>query len=179
MVVLTPEVKTCIRLVERTGTRLLFVGGSIENGAARDWQEEFIAGVEANEDPTARTIVFNPRVSYWNPNIEQSMNDPTLNRQVNWELNSIDGCDAVVLWFEPNTKSPITLQELGYLAGQNRMGALNKTVVGCPKGFWRKGNVDIMCKRSHIQVVETLDDLLTEGLSLLQRNYERRRDSTI
>jgi hypothetical protein len=43
--------------------------------------------------------------------------------------------------FVPETKSPITLLELGLHA---RSG---KLVVGCPHGFWRRGNIEVVCAR--------------------------------
>jgi hypothetical protein len=41
----------------------------------------------------------------------------------------------------PDTKAPISLLELGLFARSDRV------VVGCPDGFWRRGNVEIVCQR--------------------------------
>ena len=59
-----------------------------------------------------------------------------------------------VLYFDPKTKSPITLLEMGLHATDERV------VVCCPEGFFRKGNVDIVCKRYDIKMTETYDELL-------------------
>jgi hypothetical protein len=45
------------------------------------------------------------------------------------------------MWFAPETQAPITLLELGLHARGGRL------VVGCPDGFWRKGNIEIVCAR--------------------------------
>jgi len=58
------------------------------------------------------------------------------------------------MYFDKNTKSPITLLELGLFA---RSG---KLVVCCPDGFWRKGNVAIVCERYRVQQVDSLEQLI-------------------
>lgn len=58
------------------------------------------------------------------------------------------------MYFDPKTKSPISLLELGLFA---RTG---KLIVVCPKGFWRKGNVDIVCKRYEVKQVETIEEAI-------------------
>ena len=58
------------------------------------------------------------------------------------------------MYFSPETKSPISLLELGLYATSGKM------IVCCPDGFWRKGNVEIVCEKYEIPLYETLDDLL-------------------
>ena len=60
------------------------------------------------------------------------------------------------MWFDPKTKSPISLLELGLFADKYKL------IVYCPEGFWRKGNVDIVCKRYNVTQVNSLDELITE-----------------
>jgi hypothetical protein len=45
------------------------------------------------------------------------------------------------------------LLELGLFARSGKM------VVCCPEGFWRRGNVQIVCQSFEIQLVETLEEL--------------------
>jgi hypothetical protein len=66
----------------------------------------------------------------------------------------MDEADVIVLWFDPKTKSPISLLELGLHAQDEKM------VVYCPEGFWRKGNVDIVCERHGIPHYEAESDFL-------------------
>jgi hypothetical protein len=61
------------------------------------------------------------------------------------------------MYFDKDTKSPITLLELGLFA---RGGTI---IVCCPEGYWRKGNVDVVCEKYDIVQVDTLDKLI-EGL---------------
>ena len=75
------------------------------------------------------------------------------NEQVSWELDHIDQADMILMYFDPDTKSPITLLELGLLTAN-----ADKVLVCCPEGYWRKGNVDIVCQRYGISQVDTKED---------------------
>lgn len=58
------------------------------------------------------------------------------------------------MYFDPNTKSPISLLELGLHAREQKL------IVLCPEGFWRKGNVDVVCEYYGINQVDTFDELI-------------------
>ena len=49
--------------------------------------------------------------------------------------------------------SPITLLELGIHAKSRKL------IVYCPEGFWRKGNVDIVCEKYNIKQVDSFEEL--------------------
>ena len=66
-----------------------------------------------------------------------------------WELDGLERADVIAMWFAPDTRAPITLLELGLHARRK------KVVVGCPDGFWRRGNVEIVCARFGIPLVST------------------------
>ena len=83
----------------------------------------------------------------------QSIGNPQFREQVEWELHAQDQATLIVMYFAPATKAPITLLELGLAA---RSG---KLVVGCPDGFWRKGNVEVVCAEYGIPLVADLDAL--------------------
>jgi len=72
---------------------------------------------------------------------------------VEWELNALEKANIIAMYFEPGTKSPVSLLELGLFAHTGRM------IVCCPDGFWRKGNVDVVCERYGVKQVESLNDL--------------------
>ena len=130
----------------------VFLAGSIEMGAASRWQDLI---TEALIDTDL--VFVNPRRENWDASWIQSIRNPNFNEQVNWELDGIDDADLVVFYFDPNTKSPITLQELGYVAKGKGFN-----LVCCPDGFWRKGNVEIMCQRNGIKMLPTLGTLIAE-----------------
>lgn len=151
----------------------LFLGGSIDNGKATNWQDFALKHIRSSDDAES-IIVMNPRRFNWNPHVEQLKTDPTLHEQVTWELDAMERADVILLWLEAGSLSPITLLELGLAAGQNHAGLLNKALVGCQPGFWRRGNVEIVCERYRIPFVDTLEELLVNGVDMLGRNHQRR-----
>jgi hypothetical protein len=67
------------------------------------------------------------------------------------------------MYFQPEGKAPISLLELGLYAKGGKM------VVCCPKGYWRRGNVQIVCQRYGVLLVETLGELVREVVGRLER----------
>lgn len=129
----------------------IFLAGSIEMGVAVDWQRQIVSEL-ATED----ILILNPRRDAWDSSWEQSIDNPKFREQVEWELDALDAADLIAMYFDPNTKSPITLLELGFHAAKNP----EKLRVCCPKTFWRKGNIDITCARYGVAQVETIDELV-------------------
>ncbi|HKX33014.1 MAG TPA: nucleoside 2-deoxyribosyltransferase domain-containing protein [Blastocatellia bacterium] len=125
----------------------LFLAGSIEMGGAGLWQAR-AAELLAHTTYT----ILNPRRDDWDSSWVQSIDNPQFRQQVEWELEGLKRSDRILFYFEPGTKSPITLLELGLLADSKKL------IVVCPDGFWRKGNVDIVCHRYGIEQAETLED---------------------
>ncbi len=132
----------------------VFLAGSIEMGEAPDWQEHITRGL-AYKNGT----LLNPRRDDWDSSWEQSIDNPHFREQVEWELTGLDKSDFIFMYFAPGTKSPISLLELGLLKWQHGL------VVCCPNGFWRKGNVDIVCAKYEIEQVNSLDDFLKVDLT--------------
>ena len=126
----------------------IFLAGSIEMGAASDWQTALTTRLPPG------LIVLNPRRDAWDASWRQSIDDLRFREQVAWELDGLERADVIAMWFVPDTRAPITLLELGLHA---RGG---KLVVGCPDGYWRKGNVEVVCARYGIPLVTELADLI-------------------
>jgi hypothetical protein len=72
--------------------------------------------------------------------------------QVKWELDGQDSADVIVYYFDGNTKSPITLMELGLYI--NDTDVYHKIHVFCTKDFWRYGNVKMVCDKWKVPVYE-------------------------
>lgn len=131
--------------------RSVFLAGSIEMGNAEDWQNELAKQFEKNG-----WDVLNPRRDEWDSSWKQEFENPQFYQQVTWELNALEHADLIVMYFDPKTKSPISLLELGLYA---RSG---KLMVVCPEGFWRKGNVDIVCQYYKIPLYDDIKLLLLD-----------------
>jgi hypothetical protein len=129
----------------------IFLAGSIEMGKAEDWQAMIPELFKDREN----LVFFNPRRDNWDSSWEQKESNPQFSEQVNWEMDKLDESDIIFMYFSPETKSPISLLELGLHAA-----SYSKMIVCCPEGFWRKGNVDIVCSRFNIPVYNTLDDAI-------------------
>lgn len=127
----------------------IFLAGSIEMGVAENWQQK-AESLLADSHYT----ILNPRRDDWDSTWEQKIDNPKFYEQVNWELQGIEDSEYILMYFDPATKSPITLLELGLIAGISP----EKLIVVCPQGFWRKGNVDIICDRYRISTAETIED---------------------
>ena len=127
-------------------TKTLFLAGSIELGMASNWQDK-IKKLLVQTDWT----VLNPRREHWDPSWKQSKENPRFREQVEWELNAQEHATKIIMYFDPETKSPISLLELGLFARSKKL-----TVI-CPQGFWRKGNVDIVCEKYGVRQLETLE----------------------
>jgi hypothetical protein len=145
------EIKSPHNLIS-VGTTI-FLAGSIEMGVAEDWQSKVTDEVRKFE-----CTIFNPRREEWDSSWKQEQGQDQFNEQVNWELENLEKSDIVFLYLAPGTKSPISLLELGLHATGGKM------IVVCPEGFWRKGNVDIVCTRHQIPSYTTLE----EGIGALK-----------
>lgn len=133
----------------------VFLAGSIEQNKAENWQDNLTSKLKEFE-----VTFFNPRREKWDDSWVQSIDNKQFKAQVEWELNALEKSNIIVMYFDPKTKSPISLLELGLFAKSEKM------IVCCPEGFWRKGNVDIVCERYKIIQVDSID-LLIEKLKKL------------
>ncbi len=142
--------------LDLAGRRSVFLAGSIEMGLAGDWQAEVIAALSDLD-----LVILNPRRDDWDSSWRQSIHDPRFREQVEWEIAAQERADLIAMYFAPETRAPITLLELGLFA------ASGKQVVCCPEGYWRKGNIEVVCARYRIPLVESLPELIEQIRSRL------------
>lgn len=128
----------------------IFLAGSIEMGVAENWQEKLCNVLSKKYN------IFNPRREDWDSSWKQEFTNPQFSQQVNWELDALEKADLIIMYFDPTTKSPISLLELGLYASSKKIHVVY------PQGFWRKGNVDIVCNRYNIPLSESLDDFISK-----------------
>ena len=127
----------------------VFLAGSIEMGKAENWQIHVENLLEYTD-----CVIFNPRRDDWDSSWVQSVTNPQFTNQVTWELMALEKADVIALYLDPATKSPISLLELGLHAGSGKL------IVCSPEGFYRKGNVDIVCLRYGVPMVENVVELV-------------------
>jgi hypothetical protein len=141
----------------------IFLAGSIEMGKAEDWQKTLTSELKSLGKGLT---VFNPRRDDWDSSWEQKQSNAQFNHQVSWELNRLEECDVIFMYFSPETKSPISLLELGKFAGKKEM------IVCCPEEFWRKGNVEILCTRENVPLFNDMESAIG-ALKTKINQYER------
>jgi len=129
----------------------IFLGGTIDMGKADNWQAKL-----EKELSDYNVIILNPRRDDWNKEWKPVSTDKNFREQVEWELSALEYSDIIIMYFAPDSQSPISLLELGMYAKSGKL------MVICPEGFWRKGNVDIVCERYKIITFNSFDELLAE-----------------
>lgn len=133
----------------KKGYKSVFLGGSIEEGKAEDWQSKIVKALKDE-----KILFLNPRRDDWDASWEEKITNPEFKLQVTWELTSLEFADIIVMYFDPETKSPISLLELGLHSRSDKM------IVCCPEPFYRKGNVDIVCEKYKIKQADSIEDVI-------------------
>jgi hypothetical protein len=136
----------------------IFLAGTIEMGDSIDWQKDIVEFLKDDDG-----IILNPRRDNWDSSWEQKKENIEFREQVEWELYGIKNSSIVIFNFLPNSKSPITMLELGLCLNEQ------KALVCCPEGFWRKGNIDVSCAFFGIPVFIDYDEF-KENIKLIVGN---------
>ena len=140
----------------------VFLGGTIDNGDSFDWQLELIR--ELNEvDTTHPIMVYNPRRSEWNKEADKD----ELRKQIDWELYHLERADLIVMNILPNSKSPISLMEIGLFAKEKKM------IVFCTEDFYRYENVRMVCQRYGVPLFNTNDISVIKNEVLKYAAYDK------
>jgi hypothetical protein len=136
----------------------VFLAGSIEMGKAVDWQQAVVEKLQETN-----LIILNPRRETWDESWHQTITDPEFREQVEWELDALTAADFILFNFIPDTLSPISLLELGLFKDK-------QLFVCCPDGYWRKGNIEVVCKRFGIPLFNKMEDAMEAFLSELGKS---------
>jgi hypothetical protein len=137
--------------------KVIFLAGSISMGEAEKWQDSVAEALKDIVD----VLILSPRRDDWDSSWVQEIENEQFREQVEWELDGQERADLILLYFDPATKSPITLMELGRF--------WNKCFVCCPEGFWRKGNVDVFCNRYKVPVVTDKEKFITVAQNVIKK----------
>jgi len=139
------------------GERCIFLAGSIEMGRAEPWQQEVEQALQQLD-----LCILNPRRDTWDASWPQTIDYPPFREQVEWELAALERADLIIMYFSPDTQAPITLLELGLAARSGRLA------VCCPSGYWRRGNVEIVCARYGVAFLPSLAALCRYAIDFFQ-----------
>ena len=75
--------------------------------------------------------IYNPRREHWNTNPTKE----EMEKQIKWEQNHLDAAHIIAMVLLDDSKSPISLLELGLYANTNKL------IVFCTPNFYRWDNV--------------------------------------
>lgn len=125
----------------------VFLAGAIDMGSAVDWQKDVTEYL--NDVPC---VILNPRRDDWDSSWVQSIDNDQFRGQVEWELDGMEGATVVAMCLPIGSTAPISLLELGLHASDGKM------LIFCPEGFYRKGNVEVVCKRYGVTVYDQFDE---------------------
>lgn len=124
----------------------IFLGGTIDNGDSFNHQDALISELKKSETKHPLCI-YNPRRAEW----PSSDDHDEIDKQIKWELSHLERADLIVMNILGNSKSPISLMEIGLFARENKL------LVFCPKDFYRYDNVRVVCGSYGIPLFETND----------------------
>lgn len=124
----------------------IFLAGTIDNGNSYDWQNDVIKGFEKIDQELPYCLTFyNPRRANWESNASKEL----LEEQIKWEQKHLDKSDMIIMILSDNSKSPITLLELGLYAQSSKL------IVFCTNKFYRFDNVRLTCEKYGIPLVNS------------------------
>lgn len=131
--------------------RSVFLAGSISimPGLGTTWQTSL-----ANSLSDLPITILDPLRPDWDASWVQDISFAPFREQVNWELDMQEAADVIAMYLGPEAQAPISLLELGLFARSGKV-----VCVACPDGFWKKGNVEIVCNRFGIDFVDNMDAL--------------------
>ena len=129
----------------------IFLSGSISMIDGEHWQTRIAKSLSG-----LPVTVLDPYRPDWNASWKEDISFAPFKQQVEWELDMQERASIIAVYFGAEAKAPISLLELGLFARSK------KTIVACPDGYWKKGNVQIVCARFGIELVEDMDQLIQE-----------------
>lgn len=123
----------------------VFLAGSIDKNNSSNWRKKVIKQLET------KAHIFDPT----NLN-HDSLNNVEMKHHILWELKALEQADNILLNFLPNSKSPISLVELGMYV------ASNKLIVVCPKEFYKSKYVYTLCEKYNTPIFNTITEALAQ-----------------
>ena len=124
----------------------IFLAGTIDNGSSVNWQQNVINDLHYFYD-LPNLEIYNPRRLDW----PAESNHKEIEYQIKWEQEHLDKVDMIFMIFADNSKSPITLLEMGLYA------QTGKLYVFCTDKFYRFDNVKLTCDKYSIPLIETTE----------------------
>jgi hypothetical protein len=131
------------------GVKSVFLAGTTNKVDSHDWREVLSTALS-----NVPVTIYNPYRADWDSSWREDIEFAPYREQVEWELEKQDKADIVVIYFHPATQAPVSLLEFGLCAR-----VPGKAIVVCPEGYWKRGNVQIVCDIYGVEMVDNTDGL--------------------
>lgn len=131
------------------GVKSVFLAGTTSRVDATDWRETLSSLLS-----DTKITIYNPYRPDWDSTWREDVDFEPYRQQVEWELDKQEKADVVVVYFHPATQAPVSLLEFGLCAR-----VPGKAVVYCPEGYWKRGNVQVVCRKFGVEMVESIQGL--------------------
>lgn len=114
--------------IKEQSKQVIFLAGSIDLNLKNNWRRKVVETIGNKFD------FFDPTIT----NHDQ-LNDVQMKTHIEWELNALELSDIILLNFLPESKSPISLVELGMYV------KTTKLIVVCPDNFYQSRYIKTLC----------------------------------
>lgn len=136
--------------------------GPISSKRERCWQ------LPVAEDLRARGFqVRTPLEKRWLSEWLEHTGEPVFQRNVASNFQDLDESDEILMHFTEDSLAPTSLLQFG------RYVHSGKLTVSCERGFWRRGNLEIMCGLYGVPLFESQRDGVEHLLGRVYRNERR------
>lgn len=139
--------------ISRSDSYEIFLAGTIDSGNSENWQKElsnYLLSDKYLKHKYLRhnnVVIFNPRRDEW----PKDSDHEEIEKQIKWELKHLDESDLIIMNILSDSKSPISLMEIGLYAQSKKL------VVFCTPDFYRYDNVKLVCKKYDISLFHNND----------------------
>lgn len=120
-----------------------FLAGSIDFDSSHSWREKVkkeLKGTIRFFDPT--------RIEH------NDFTDAQMKEHIEWELDALKLSDRILLNLLPESKSPISLVELGLYVQSDKL------IVVCPKSFYKRRYIETICNKYDTVLFDNLDEAI-------------------
>lgn len=131
------------------GVKSVFLAGTTNKVDPTDWRETLSSSLS-----DVPVTIYNPYRTDWDSSWREDISFAPYREQAEWELDMQMKADIVVIYFHPATQAAVSLLELGIC-----MRVPEKAIVVCPEGYWKRGNVQIVCEKFGVELLDNVDQL--------------------
>ena len=119
----------------------VFLAGSIDLELEGNWRNEIVEELKDDYhffDPTRKE--------------HNQMGNFEMQDHIKWELDALNMSNKILLNFLPDSKSPVSLIELGlYMMS-------SKLIVVCPKSFYKRRYIKTLCQKYNTELFRNLTE---------------------